>query len=189
MGAFAGPAEAGAFRLAQRLSKGIVRPVQPVILAIYPELSRLVAEDNHAELRKIVVRVTAAAAALALIVVLVTGVAGRQILHVLAGRRFEFAQAYLFMLSIATAIDFAGFAFEPVQNAHGRSWQVLRSKLIAAVFYAVLLGTLLPTVGAKGAAIAAVICSALIFAQLAFYTAKLLRNPPAPRAKVAEDTL
>jgi O-antigen/teichoic acid export membrane protein len=176
IGAVAGPSEAGAFRLAQRLSKGIVRPVQPVILAIYPELSRLVAEDNHSELRKIVIRVTGVAAALALTIVLTIAIGGRQILDVLAGRRFEFAQGYLLLLGIATAIDLAGFAFEPVQNAHGRSWKVLRSKLVAAAVYAFLLVALLPTVGGKGAAIAAIICSSMIFGQLAFYTARILRN-------------
>lgn len=177
IGAVAGPADAGAFRLAQRLAKGIVRPVQPVVLAVYPELSRLVAEDNHAELRKITLRVTAVASALALAIVLVIGIGGRHILDLLAGRRFEFAQGYLFLLAIATAIDLAGFAFEPVQNAHGRSWKVLRSNLIAAAVYAFLLVVLLPTVGGKGAAIAAIICSLMIFLQLAFYTAEILRKP------------
>lgn len=187
VGAVAGPSDAGAFRLAQRLSKGIVRPVQPVTLAVYPELSRLVAAGNHKEVRKIVTRATMVASVLALAVVLVTGLAGREILHLFAGKRFEFAHTYLFMLAFATAIDLAGFALEPVQNAHGRSWKVLRSKLVAAVVYALLLVVLLPAVGGKGAAIAAIICSLVIFAQLAFYTAKLLRTGSREQSDVANE--
>ena len=189
VGAVAGPADAGAFRLAQRLSKGIVRPVQPVTLAVYPELSRLVAAGNHKEVRKIVTRATMVASVLALAVVLVTGLAGREILHLFAGKRFEFAHTYLFMLAFATALDLAGFALEPVQNAHGRSWKVLRSKLVAAVIYAFLLVILLPTIGGKGAAIAAIICSFAIFVQLAYYTAKLLRDAPLKSAAVAHHPL
>ena len=189
VGAVAGPAEAGAFRLSQRISKGIVRPVQPVTLAIYPELSRLVAEDNHRELRKIVTQATIVASVLALAVVLATGLAGRQILHLLAGKRFEFANTYLFLLAMAAAIDLAGFALEPVQNAHGRTSKVLRSKLIAAVVYALLLLILLPTMGGKGAAIAAIICSIMIFIQLAFYTVKLLRSTPSKTDDIAHEPM
>ena len=53
VGAVAGAADAGAFRLAQRLARGIVRPVRPVTVALYPELTRLVAEQDHGQLRKI----------------------------------------------------------------------------------------------------------------------------------------
>ena len=177
LGAVAGAAEAGAFRLAQRLAKGITRPVRPVTVALYPELSRLVAADDHAQLRTIMIRVTVVAAFLALLVVILSGVAGREILSLLAGKRFEFAAGFFFLLSIAAAIDLAGFAFEPLQDAHGRAWNVLRAKLIAAGIYAVLLAILLPAIGGEGAAIAAIICSLLIFVQLALASARILRTP------------
>lgn len=188
VGAVAGAAEAGAFRLARRLSKGIVRPIQPITLAIYPELSRMVAENDHAQLRKVMFHVTAVAAALALAVIVVTGFAGREILHLVAGKRFEFAETFLFLLSVATAIDLAGFAFEPLQNAHGKSWRVLQIKLVAAAVYAVLLIILLPRTGGEGAALAAIICSATIFVLLAVSTAKLLRNGK-PKSAPVEETL
>lgn len=176
VGAYAGAADAGAFRLAQRLAKGIVRPVRPVTLALYPELARLVAEDDHAQLRKMAVRATIAAAALGFVLVLVTGFAGREILDLIAGKRFEFAYAFLILFSVATAIDLAGFAFEPLQDAHGRSGTVLRARLVAAVAYTILLTSLMPWLGAKGAAIAAIICSLLIFGQLARATLIILRR-------------
>lgn len=176
VGAFAGAAEAGAFRLARKLSEGIVRPIEPIALAVYPELARLVADDDHSQLRKVVTRITIISSALALLLVLVTGFAGELILRIIAGKEFEFAYMFLFLLSIATAIELAGFAFEPVHNAHGRSWTILRSKLIAAGVYGLLMVVLLPRIGAQGAAIAAIICSLLIFLQLAYSTARLLRQ-------------
>lgn len=181
VGAFVGAAEAGAFRLARKLAEGITRPIEPIALAVYPELARLVAEDDHAQLRSVVVRITIVASALALIVVLITGFGGRLILRLFAGEAFEFAYPFLFLLSVATAIELAGFAFEPVHNAHGRSWMILRSRLVAAAGYGLLLIVLLPRMGAQGAAIAAIICSLLIFLQLAYSTARLLRRKPMPR--------
>jgi O-antigen/teichoic acid export membrane protein len=119
---------------------------------------------------------------LAFLVVIVTGVAGREILGLIAGKKFEFAYAFLFLLSIAAAIDLAGFSLEPVQDAHGRSWIVMRAKVVAAAAYGLLLLLLLPTMGGKGAAIAAIICSLAIFIQLAAATAKILRRPLADPA-------
>ena len=176
VGAVAGPADAGAFRLAQRIAKGIVRPVRPVTVALYPELTRLVAKDDHAQLRKVVVRVTIIAAALAFLVVLVTAIAGREILGLIAGEEFKFAYAFLIILSVATAIDLAGFAFEPLQDAHGRAGTVLRARLVAATAYAILIAILLPWLGGQGAAIAAIIGSLLVFVQLAWATAKVLKR-------------
>ena len=176
VGAFAGAAEAGAFRLARKLAEGIIRPIEPIALAVYPELARLVADDDHKQLRKVVTRITMISSALALGLVLVTGLAGELILRIFAGKEFEFAYPFLFLLSIATAIELAGFAFEPVQNAHGRSWIILRSKLIAAAIYGLLMLVLLPRMGAQGAAFAAIICSLLIFLQLAVFTARLLQK-------------
>jgi O-antigen/teichoic acid export membrane protein len=178
VGAVAGPAEAGAFQLARRLAKGVVRPIQPIAMALYPELSRLVAEDDHKQLRTVVARVTLVASALALLVILVIGVGGREMLHLVAGRQFEFAQKFLFLLAVATAIDLAGFAFDPLVSAHGGSWKVLRTNIVAAVGYGVLLALLLPSIGSVGAAIAAIICSILIFVQLAYFTVRILQFKP-----------
>ena len=172
----AGDRLAGAFRLARRLAEGVIRPIQPIALAVYPELARLVADDDHVQLRKVVARITMISCALALGLVLVTGFAGELILRIIAGKEFEFAYIFLFLLSIATAIELAGFALEPVQNAHGRSWTILRSKLIAAAVFGVSMLILLPRFGAHGAAFAAIICSLLIFLQLAVSTARLLRR-------------
>ncbi|MCW3796985.1 lipopolysaccharide biosynthesis protein [Sphingomonas sp. BN140010] len=182
VGAVAGAADAGAFRLAQRLAKGIVRPVRPITIALYPELARMVANKNHSELRKMVLHATVAASGIAVLVVLVTSVAGREILSLLAGKNFEFAYVYLLLLSVATALDLAGIAFEPLQDANGRAGTVLRARSVAAVAYAILLATLLPWLGGQGAAIAAIVCSALIFVQLARASATILKDVPGPAA-------
>lgn len=185
VGAIAGPSDAGAFRLAQRLAKGITRPVRPITVALYPELARMVAKDDHAKLRKMVVHSTVFALGLAVLVVLAAGLAGHEILRLLVGKRFEFAYAFLFLLSVASALDLAGIAFEPVQDAHGRAGTVLRARVVAAGAYVILMATLLPLLGGIGAAIAAIISSALIFGQLARSTAVILKERPSRSAAEA----
>lgn len=176
VGSVAGPVEAGGFRLAQRLAKGITNPVETATRALYPEFARLVAEDDHAKLRHVLVRVCSIAAALASLAVVATGTAGAAILRFVAGPDFAFAHEFLFLLSIAAAIDLAGFALEPFHNAHGRAGRVLRIRAVGALIYLVLLGLLLPTLGAQGAALAAVGTSLIIFVQFAISSMQILHK-------------
>ena len=105
-----------------------------------------------------------------------TGFGGSAILRLVAGKQFEFAHGFLFLLSIAAAIDLAGFALEPFHNAHGRSGRVLRSRAVGALVYLLLLGLLLRATRGEGAAIAAIGASLVIFAQLAISTRQILRK-------------
>jgi O-antigen/teichoic acid export membrane protein len=181
VGSVAGPVEAGGFRMAQRLAKGITDPVETATRALYPEFARLVAEDDHKKLRHVLVRVCSIAAALASLAVVATGTAGAAILRFVAGPDFAFAHEFLFLLSIAAAIDLAGFALEPFHNAHGRAGRVLRIWAVGAFTYLVLLGSLLPILGAKGAALAAVGASMIILAQLIISSLQILRRANDPQ--------
>lgn len=176
VGAVAGPAEAGGFRIAFRIAKGITKPVETVTRALYPELARLIATDNHAMARKVLVRLTWVAAGLALLVVLVTGFGGGEVLRLIAGPSFTFAHGYLFLLSLASAIDLVGFALEPFHSAHGRAGRVLRSRAVGALAYLVALGLLLPTMGASGAAYASIGASLIIFVQMAQSANRMLKR-------------
>lgn len=176
VGWVAGPVEAGGFRIAHRFAQAMSKPVDMIIKALFPELARLVAARDHATTRKVLFRASAVSASFALLMVVVTGLFGTDILHVIAGRRFEFAQPFFFLLAISAAIDLAGFALTPFHNAYGRPGRVLRSGVIAVAVYAALLIALLPTVGARGAAYAAIGASLTGFAQLAISSVQILRK-------------
>ena len=176
VGWVAGPVEAGGFRIAQRFAQALTKPVDMITKALFPEFARLIAVEDHATARKVLARITLVASSFAAIVVLITGLAGTQILHVIAGRRFEFAQPFFFLLAIASAVDLAGFALGPFHNAHGRAGRVLRSGLVGLIVYAVLLAAFLPTVGARGAAYAAIGGSLTIFVQLLVSCGQILRK-------------
>ena len=107
VGSVAGPTEAGGFRIAQRFSKAIAKPVDPVTRVLYPELARLNAGGDQKTLRQILLTVTAVAVLLAAVTVLATGFGGREILRLTVGPRYEFAHRFLFLLCIGAAIDLA----------------------------------------------------------------------------------
>jgi O-antigen/teichoic acid export membrane protein len=174
VGAVAGPATAGGFRLADRLATGIGKSTETITRALYPELARLVASNDRATLRKLVLRTTWVALSFGVLLVLVCGFGGRLLIRLVAGPKFVFAQPFLLLLAISSAITLAGFALEPLHNAHGRSGRVLRARVIGTILYVVLLAVLLPTLGAHGAAIAAIATSALMTTLLAVSAARML---------------
>src|SRR5947209_5913876 len=135
VGMRAGPIDAGGFRLAHRFSLALVKPVEIAAKAVFPELAHLVAGSDKKNLGKVLARVSSISAAIGGLIVLAIGLWGRDILHLVAGYRFEFAQEYLFLLSIAAAVNVAGFALEPLLNAHFRAGAVLRAYAVAALLY------------------------------------------------------
>lgn len=193
VGAVAGPVEAGGFRIAHRFAQAMTKPVDMITRALFPEFARLVAAKRHVTVRNVLLRVSAVAASFAILAVGVTGLAGTQILRLLAGPRFEFAQPFFFLLTIASAINLSGFALTPFHNAHGRAGRVLRSGLVAALVYAALLGALVPTIGARGAAYASIGASVTIFVQLVLSAFQILGEvnshseaEPAAKSEVVE---
>lgn len=176
VGSVGGAVEAGGFRLAQRLAKGITNPVETVTRALYPEFARLVAQDDHAKLRHVLLRICLIATALGAAAVLIAGPLSPLIIRVIAGPRYLFAREYLLLLLIAAAIDLAGFALEPFHNAHGRSGRVLRIRGVAAAAYLLLLACLLPPLGAVGAAIASVGAALVALLQFVASAAQILKR-------------
>lgn len=184
VGMRAGPIDAGGFRLAHRFSLAMLKPVEIAAKAVFPELAQLVAGSDHQGMRKVLTRVSSIAAAFGALVVIAIGLWGRDILHLVAGHRFEFAQEYLFLLSIAAAINVAGFALDPFLNAHFRAGSVLRAYSVAAFLYGALLVVLLPSTGARAAAYAAIAAAIAVLMQMGFSTARILRGGGEPHPAV-----
>ena len=179
VGAVAGPATAGGFRLADRIATGIGKSTETVARALYPELARLVASDDRATLRTLVARTTWIALFFSLLLILICTLAGPLLIRLVAGPKFMFAQPFLVLLAVSSAITLAGFVLEPLHTAHGQSGRVLHVRVIGTVLYILLLAVLLPTIGAKGAAIAAIATSAVLMSLLAHSAARMLKTSPA----------
>lgn len=176
VGTVASPAIAGGFRLADRLASAVTKPMEQFARVLFPELAGLVASDDRQTLRWVLIRSVLPSAALSALLVIVALFGGDLILRLFAGPRFTFAQPFLVVLTVATAIEVSGFILEPFHNAHGGAAIVLRARLAGAAAYALVLFTLLPFIGAMGAAIAAVASSAVIVWLLALSAAKLVHG-------------
>lgn len=177
VGASVGPAMAGGFRLADRIATAITKPTEQLARVVYPELAHLVATDDRKLLRRMLLRSTLMSLAFAGAAVGVFVIAGRLILRLIAGPQFTFAQPFLAVLAIASAIELSGFVLEPWHNAHGGAAIVLRARLAGAIVYGAFLIGLLPLFGALGAAFAAVASSAVIVGAMAFAALKMLNGP------------
>ena len=177
VGASVGPAMAGGFRLADRIATATTKPTEQLARVVYPELAHLVASNDRELLRRLFVRSALISLASAGVVVGVFVVAGRLVLRLIAGPQFTFAQSFLAVLAIASAIELSGFVLEPWHNSHGGAAIVLRARLAGAIVYGALLVGLLPPFGALGAAFAAVASSAVIVGAMAFAALRMLNGP------------
>jgi O-antigen/teichoic acid export membrane protein len=166
VGARAGAVEAGGFRLAHRFSLAIMKPVEIATKTLFPELARFIAAEDLAAARKLLVRASAVSAAFALLLIVVAGLFGGELLQLVAGPRFRFAQDLLFLLTIAAAINVAGFGLEPFLNAHLRAGSVLRANIIAGLVYAVSLAAMLHRFGAISAALSSIAATLALMVQL-----------------------
>jgi O-antigen/teichoic acid export membrane protein len=176
VGAVAGPASAGGFRLADRLAVASTKPAEQLARAVYPELAHLVASDDQASLRRLFYRASLLSVSVAAVLVLLSVTAGRLILTLVAGSKFAFAQPFLVVLGLAASIELAGFILEPFHNAHGNAGGVLRARLAATATYLLMLLLLLRPMGAMGAAYAAASSAALFVALLALEARRLLAD-------------
>jgi O-antigen/teichoic acid export membrane protein len=176
VGAGAGVAQAGAFRLADRFSQAMLKPVEIAAKALMPELAQLVAERDFTTLRALLGRVTLMSALFAIPAVAVAGLWGGQILRLTVGAQFEYAHQFLFLMCISAAISVTGFALEPLHNAWLRAGSVLRAYLVSALIYLALLAVMLPRFGAVGAALASIVSSAAITGLLGVSALRLLRR-------------
>jgi O-antigen/teichoic acid export membrane protein len=124
----------------------------------------------------------------ALLVVAAAGLFGADVLRLVAGPGYEFAYGFLFLLSIASALNVVGFVLEPFHNAHFRAGTVLRSYAVATLVYGILVATLFPIFGPDGIAFASIAAALSINVQLTASAVRILAQR-VPKADVGTEGL
>lgn len=153
----AGPAAAGGFRVAQQLAQSLSKPVVSLSRATFPEFAKLAIRHGGGAVVNFASRLSSVAAVAGLAAVAVVAVAGQQLLSIIFGPEFAFADKLLLLLTIAAAIDLWGFGQEPALLAMGRAGVVLAARAVLGVAFLALLIALLLEFGTTGAAAAAII--------------------------------
>lgn len=144
IGGLGGPALAGIYRVAAQLGEGLLKLAQALLRATYPELVR-----SPEVARSIAGRIAKIAIVTGLLAVLLSLVAGRWVIELIAGPDFLTAYTPMILLSAAAAIELGGASMEALMVARGRA---VTNFMLRAVPTACALGALVWLVDIHGPA-------------------------------------
>lgn len=154
VGGVAGPAAAGAFRIALQIAQALAKLAQLIARAIFPEMVRALKQPARAPARTALRRIFAITGTVSLIILAAVLTAGDRLL-VLIGGDPMFAAGYglLVWLAVAGAIDLAVVALEPLLLALGRSGATTAARLCGVGVQFAVMALLMPRFGALGSAV------------------------------------
>ncbi|MEL7197055.1 MAG: oligosaccharide flippase family protein [Pseudomonadota bacterium] len=182
--ALAGPSGAGFYHIAKRFAKVAQQVGQHVQAVIYPDLSRMWARKQFANVRGVKYKVQGALAGVGLVLILGTWLIGRPLVEWAFGADFELVFPLLLTQLVAVMFIMIGAPARSTMLAMNRPTVVLGIAIAATIaFFAVALFAL-PTYGAIGANFAHIAFSLLtvIALEIAFRTAYSSPNEEEARA-------
>jgi O-antigen/teichoic acid export membrane protein len=177
VGGVLGPSAAGLYRIANEFASVLLKPGAKLFgRAIYPDLARLLAQNEILALRKMVVRTGALAGALSLFVFGLFVVFGREIIVLSAGGEFLGAYETMIWLCLAGVVSMFGFGLEPLLISAGRIRETVMARGLATVAFIPALAILLQQYGIAGAGIAGLVYSVLMVVFMALSGRCLLKE-------------
>jgi O-antigen/teichoic acid export membrane protein len=176
VGATAGPAAAGVFRLASQIAQGLGKLSQLISRAAFPEVVRTLRDAAPAALAKLIRQLFLGSAVAAVAIMLLVTVAGKPVLSLVGGRDFRHAWPILLWLSLAGCLDLATTGVDTVLTAMRRAGRVFAIRLVgvAAMLGAAVL--IAPDHGATGVAMAVTIASAVVALLMTIASQRLTRS-------------
>lgn len=178
VGALVGPSGAGFYHIAKRFAKVAQNVAQHVQAVIYPDLSRMWARRQFADVRDIKFKVQLALGSIATAVILGTALVGGPLLEWAFGSEFRFVYPLLLTQLLAVLFIMLGSPSRSTLLAMNRPTLVLGISLVAtfAFFTVALLG--LPIYGAIAANFAHIAFSAITFIALEIAFRKVYATQP-----------
>ena len=176
VGGTAGPASAGAFRLALQLAQALTKLAQLIARAAFPEFVRAVGAGGMQHIGRLILRSCGLATVVAAIVFLVVVAAGRPALILMGGREFARAYPALIWLGAAGCIDLVTAGFEPLLMAADRTGRAFIARLFGTAGLLAISFWLSASLGAVGVAIGVLGNSIIVAVLLAVATVLLLRT-------------
>jgi O-antigen/teichoic acid export membrane protein len=155
VGGLLGPAGAALFRVASSLSDSASKPADMLGKAFYPEIVRM--DLTTKKPWKLMVRGTALASAVALIVILILVLGGKSIVSLRFGEEFLGAYDALLILMIEPFLSVFSFPLPPMLYALDRPDAVVKARLAGTLVYFAIIAPLCWAFGIIGAAIAFVL--------------------------------
>ena len=176
VGAIAGTAAAGVFRIASQIAQGLAKLSQLISRAAFPEVVRTLRDAPPEALSRLIRQLFLASAIAAVAIMLLVMVAGKPVLSIVGGRDFRHAWTMLLWLSLAGCLDLATTGVDTVLTAMRRAGRVFAIRLggVGAMFGAAALLT--PLYGATGVAMAVTVASAVAALLMSISALQLART-------------
>ncbi len=151
------PAALGVFKVAKQCSQVLPRLVDPLYQSIYPELTRLWAEDQKRAFRVLIKRTTSIVGVVAVIGWLAFVLVGQRLIVWTVGP--EYYQAYLVTVIylLGSVIALFGFSLQPAMLAIGLPRNSFKAQIIATTIYLIILFPSVRYFGITGASLAYVV--------------------------------
>ena len=163
LGYFAGPAVAGIYQVANRISQIPSRISDPIQQAIYPELAMLASKGRQSEILYYVLRLGALCGFIAVGALLAVVFFGAEISMLVGGERFIEAREPLILLMIAFVFSLSGVALRPaILSTVGPKW-LLVVYVVAFAFFAVVAPLAIQRFGLLGAGASQIAFNAVWF--------------------------
>lgn len=170
VGAFVGPAAAGAFGLAFQVAQALSKLAQMLTRAAFPELVHAVRSSPTAKVNRLLIKILLASTAAASVILLLVVFLGQPLLTLVGGAEFASAYPILIWLAAASCLDLATVGFEPVLMALHRAGSALLIRILAGIVMIGATVALTPDLGAIGAAIALLVGTVVAEVLLAYIT-------------------
>lgn len=182
VGALAGPAQAGLFKIARDVATAITKPAELLNNSVYPEFARLAGQGQWRAFPRLILRGGSMAAGAGTLLIVMALFIGPTFLSAFFGPDFVAAQGPMLLLGAAATLTIAGFAFDPALYAMGRPAIPLQVNTAAVALYLPVLAVLTPAYGAYGAGAASLLASIAVFVAMGAFTFIHVRRVLRPAA-------
>ena len=176
VGALAGPAGAGLFKVAQEFANALVKPALLFTETVYPEMTKIAVIRDFRRLWDVIRHSALAGAAFAGVILVIVFLFGQSLLGLFFGAEYVNAYAVLLLLMLAAATSMTTFALDPALHSIGRPDISMYVRVFATVLHVAGLALLLPELGLPGAGIAAIAGNLTTALLLLFYSHRLIRK-------------
>ena len=160
LGALVGPAGAGLYRIAEKVSMLVASPVNKLMLpAVFTDMAHLNAQKNYTATRRMVFKLGGAMGGAAAVALAVLAVFGKPILAAFAGAEFIPAYGTMLVLVFNIVMWSTTFTLYPLIMTSGKVRFIIYGRSVMFISYVGLMVPLINAYGTIGAAWAAVISS------------------------------
>jgi O-antigen/teichoic acid export membrane protein len=181
LGVFAGPVQAGIYKIGMALAAIVGRVSDPAYIAIMPRISRLLAAGRRDQVARLIRQASFVAIPGMAVVFAIVFVSRGWLVTVLGGSG-KGATLVVALAGAAAAINGALFWNVPVLFASGLQSRLSKLIIVVTILQVLLLFILIPTLGAVGAALTSLIIQLLSNGVATFLVGGVLRGKITPEA-------